>query len=444
MKLDDIHGYIYRPGDPQWPSCYQTAVSAEPDLLIEAEDAADVQRAVAYAAENELPIAARNTGHGATSFTGGVLISTRRLQRVDIDPHARLARVGGGTTWDAVVREAARYGLAPLSGSAPTVGVAGYSLGGGIGPLTRQYGYAADHVTGLDVVTADGRPRRVSADNHADLYWAMRGGGGSFGVVTALQFRLFPVDQVLAGALSFDPERFPEIVSRYREWTTVVPDQLTSSLSLMTFPDLPTLPERIRGKRTLRLFVTCTDPRTCISAIDALRTWGPVEDTISPMPYAECSKVFAEPATPHGYQGDAVTTAALDPTAAATVMERIDAETENCVFLQLHHLGGAAARQPEHENAIGHRDATYVVRVTTPVARQVPGDLASKQSALIQGLAHGATSRALNFLFGDNAAELRTSACYEPETYQRLVNVKRRYDPANLIRLGRAISVNAR
>lgn len=431
-----IRGQVYERGASSTPAWFQSAVHTDPDLIIEAADAPDIQRTVAYAAENGIPVGARGTGHGATSLTTGVLLSTRRLDRVRIDPHARLAQTGAGATWGSVIREAARWGLAPLNGSAPTVGVAGYSLGGGIGPLTRQHGYAADHITALDVVTAEGRPRHVTADSHSDLFWAMRGGGGGLAIAVALEFRLFPVEQILAGAFTFAPERFPELVDRYQHWTADLPDDLTTSLSFMTFPDNPGLPDHIRGTRTLRIFVTCADPDRA-AALDTLRTWGPVDDTVRRMPYARVGEVFAEPTHPHGYQGDAVTTMLLDTSAATAVKTTIDAQTQNCVFLQIHHLGGAAARTPEFPNAVGHRDARYIVRVTTPVLEPAPAGLASEQAALIESLAGGADGRALNFLFGDNHTG-QTRDCFEPATYQRLLSTKRRYDPDNIVRGGRA------
>lgn len=440
MMPYELQGKTYPRGStPDIASCYQTAINSAPELTVVADDAADVQRAVDYAADNHLPIGVRGTGHGATSINEGMLISTNRLNQVEVDPHNRIARVGAGATWETVVHEAARHGLAPLSGSASTVGVVGYTLGGGVGPLVRQFGYAAEHVTTIDAVTADGRRRRVTADSEPDLYWAMRGGGGSFAIALALEIELFPVDQVLAGALTFDPARFSEVIDRYQRWSLDVPASVTTSLSYMTFPDNPTLPEHIRGKRSLRIFVTCIDIDRAPSALDSMRTWSPTDDTVRLMPYAQCSEVFAEPTTPHGYQGDALATSRLDPVAAESVQRQIAAETENCMFLQVHHVGGTHARPPTRDSAIGHRTARYIVRVTTPVLQPAPAGLADQQDALISGLAGGATTRALNFLFGDNDSPLTTKSCYEADTYERLLAVKRRYDPANRLRLGRTL-----
>jgi FAD/FMN-containing dehydrogenase len=408
---------------------FQTGVEHDPDVVVDAADAADVQRAVAHAAAQRIPLTVRATGHGATSLTEGVLITTSRLDHVRVDPDARTAEVGAGVTWDAVVRAAARHGLAPLSGTAPTVGVAGYTLGGGLGPLARRYGYAADHAVGIDVVTPDSVRRHVTATCEPELFWALRGAGRSFGVVTSLELRLFPVGQVLAGGLTFPPDRFPELLHHYREWAADLPAELTSSLSFMNFPG--------SGRRVLQVFLVGTDIPRCSSLIEPLRRLGAVDDTVRPMPYAECSAIFREPADPHGYQGDAVLAEDIDPSAARA--DVLGPGAEHPVFLQVHHLGGATGHPATPANAVGHRSARFLVRAVTPVHHKAPPELTALHSHLTEGLGRGSTARMLNFLFGDNDDADRTRACYEPATYERLAHLKRRIDPADILRLGRTV-----
>jgi FAD/FMN-containing dehydrogenase len=426
MTLDDIRGRVHRsvPG-----TGFQTGVPDDPDVVVEAADAADVQRAVAHAAARRIPVAARATGHGATPLAEGVLITTSRLDHVRIDPRARTADVGAGVTWDAVVRAAARHGLAPLSGTAPTVGVAGYTLGGGLGPLARRYGYAADHVVGLDVVTPDGVRRHVTAGSEPELFWAVRGAGRSFGVVTSLQLRLFPVEEVLAGSLAFPPERLADLLHHYREWAADVPAELSSSLSFMDFPS--------SGRQVLQVFVVGTDVAHSRSLIEPLRRLGAVDDSVRPMPYAECSAIFREPVDPHGFQGDAVVAEDIDPDAAGT--DVLGPRAGHPVFLQVQHLGGATADQATPANAVGHRNGRFLVRAVTPVHNPAPPGLTASHSRLVEAIGRGSTARMLNFLFGDNDDPARTRACYEPATYVRLTRLKRRIDPADILRLGRTV-----
>jgi hypothetical protein len=385
---------------------FQTGVRCDPQLVVEAGSVADVQRAIEHAAENGLPVTARGTGHGATSLTEGVLVATNQFDHVRIDPTAMVADVGAGVTWGTVVRGAARHGLAPLSGSSPTVGVAGYTLGGGLGPLARRYGYAADNVVSLDMVTPDSTHRHLTAAD--DLFWAMRGAGGSFGIVTSLQVRLFPVEEILGGTLTFEADRFADVLARYRDWVDDLPPELTTSFSL--------------NPRGVGIHVV-GDPDNA-SLIEPLRRLGPVNNSVGVMPFADYPSIFREPTQPHGYQGDAVATVDIDPTTT------VDGST----FVFVHHLGGATALG---NNAVGRRDARFVVRVVTPWFDEKPHSLTETQGELVEKLACGSTARVLGFLFGDN--NITAEACYEPDTHNRLTDLKRRIDPANLFRLGRTV-----
>lgn len=386
---------------------FQTGVRCDPELVVEAGSVADVQRAIDRAARNNLPVTARATGHGATSLTEGVLVTTNQFDHVHIDPAAMVADVGAGVTWGTVVQEAARHGLAPLSGSSPTVGVAGYTLGGGLGPLARRYGYAADNVVSLDVVTPDSTHRHLTSAD--DLFWAMCGAGGSFGIVTSLQVRLFPVEEILGGTLTFETDRFADVLAHYRDWVDNLPPELTTSFSL--------------NPRGVGIHVVGNPDNK--SLIEPLRRLGPVNNSVGVMPFADYPSIFREPTQPHGYQGDAIAAVDIDPTAT------VDGPT----FVLVHHLGGAASHPAD--NAVGHRDARFVVRVVTPWFDEKPPNLTETQGELVEKLACGATARVLGFLFGDN--NISAEACYEPDTYNRLTDLKHRIDPANLFRLGRTV-----
>ncbi|ALG10422.1 FAD-binding oxidoreductase [Kibdelosporangium phytohabitans] len=303
---------------------------------------------------------------------------------------------------------------------------------GGLSPLSRRYGYAADHVLGIDIVLPSGEHRRVTAEDE-DLFWALRGAGRSFGVVTSLRFTLFPVDRILGGGLVFDPARFAEVLQHYREWTARVPDELTSALSLTNFPDSPGLPQHLRGRKVLRVAVVGTGD--CAPLLAPLRRIGVVEDTVRSVRYADVTEVFGEPTTPHGYQGDAVVTSDIDP--AADVTGLFDPDTEHAMFLVVHHLGGAMATPPTPANAVGHRDGRFLVRATTPVVHPAAPQISTLHRTMLETLGRGSTRRMLNSLFGDTPQQ--AVACYELTHHRRLTDLKHRIDPANLIRPARGI-----
>ena len=234
-----VEGRVLRRGDEDFAaevSGFQRAVTHHPEVVVGAAHADDVRAAVAFAAEHGLPVAVQSSGHGVTvALDGGVLITTGRMTGVEIDPDARTACVEAGARWADVTREAAPHGLMPPSGSAPNVGVLGYTLGGGTPLLGRTIGYAADHVRALDVVTADGTARHVTADSDPDLFWALRGGRDNYGVVTALSIGLVPVRTLYAGGLHYDAADAGVIFERYRTWSADLPDEVTTSIGMLAY-----------------------------------------------------------------------------------------------------------------------------------------------------------------------------------------------------------------
>src|SRR5919202_2810930 len=236
-----LHGPLHRPGDAGYDAhrrALDPALDPRPAIVVEACGAADVRAAVAAAHEHDLALAVQATGHGPqVPADGGILLRTSAMATVLVDPDRRIARVGPGARWGDVVAAAAPFGLAPLSGSSPSVGVAGYTLGGGVGWLARKHGFAADSPLRAEVVTADGRIVVASRDEHEDLFWALRGGGGNFGVVTAMDVRLHPVRRVYAGTAYFAVERAAETLAHYREWAASAPDALSTAVLVTRLGD---------------------------------------------------------------------------------------------------------------------------------------------------------------------------------------------------------------
>src|SRR4051794_31824660 len=247
-----VGGSVLLPGDAGYDderAVWNLNHELVPAVIVVPDSAADVQAAVTFAAGQHRPVLVKTTGHQIVGKAhGAVVIATHRMNDVTIDAVGRTARVGAGAIWSEVIEAAARAGLAPLSGSNPTVGVTGYTLGGGLSPtLGRSQGYAADHVRSLDVVTADGRLRHVDAESEPELFWALRGGKGNFGVVTALEFDLFPVPRLYGGAIYFPGERMADVLRAWTAWHPGTPETMVSSFAVMRLRALPQLPESLHG-----------------------------------------------------------------------------------------------------------------------------------------------------------------------------------------------------
>ncbi|MGW3119016.1 FAD-binding oxidoreductase [Streptomyces sp. NPDC001107] len=422
-----------RPGDPGYDeelAGFQTGFAQRPAVVFAAASAEDVIAAVRYAADHALPIGVQATGHGLPgAFEGGVLVTTKRMDRVTLDPEARTVRVQAGVRWGQVVAAAEPYGLAPLNGSAPSVGAVSYTLSGGLGILAREFGYAADHVRSLDLVTADGRLRQVTRESDPDLYWALLGGGHNFGIVTELEIGLVPVRTLYGGSLAFDGRQVDPaaLLRAYEEWTRTVPDGLTSSFAAVPYPDIPALPPHLRGRYvvSVRVAYTGADGDRLVAP---LREVGPVlADSLREMPYAESRTIHSDPDFPHAYYGDSAVLSELDVERAGEVLAATgpDAEGPMCV-LQINHLGGALARPAP--NSVPYREGRFLVRLLTVGDRDVARAVLDPAFALLAPVTIG---RALNFAFG---AGDRTDGLYDAGTRKRLAELKSSYDPANLFR----------
>ncbi|GGU67810.1 oxidoreductase [Streptomyces albospinus] len=440
-----VGGPVLVPGDAGYDaerSGFQAAYRHRPAVIVGAVDAADVATAVGFARAQGLPVAVQATGHGLSAATdGGLLISTRRMSGVRVDPETRTARVEAGAVWGQVVEAAAPHGLAPLNGSSPGVGVVSYTLGGGVGVLARTYGYAADQVRAVELVTADARRVRVTADHEPDLFRGLLGGGHGLGVVTAMEFGLVPVARLYGGQLVFDGAQIGDALDAYLRWTDTVPDELTSSLALIVYPDLPQLPAPLRGRHLLQIRIAYTGSAEEGERLVApLRALGPaVGDELREMPYAESHTIHRDPSGPHAYNGDNALLSGLDAAALRRVAELTGPAAPVMVVVQLNHLGGALATGTA---AVGHRDARFALRLLSPLVGDDPAaDLATVRAVHGEALAAVAPwrlGRSVNFLFGAqqdraDAAEVARSAHGAAER-ARLAALKAAHDPANVFR----------
>jgi FAD/FMN-containing dehydrogenase len=405
--IENMNGPVFRPQDGGFDgelAGYQVAHPHRPDLVAGVESADDVQAAVRYAADHGLPVAVETSGHGrAAPLSAGVLISTRRMDGVRIDPAARVARVEAGTRWAQVVAAAAEHGLVPPSGTSPEAGVVGYTLGGGIGVLARELGWASDRVRSVDLVTADGRLRHVTADSDPELFRVLRGAGHGLGVVTAMEIELAPGGRIHGGALAVAREHVPALLAAYREWTAGLPEQLTSSIGALPYPDLPMVPEHLRGRYVAQVRIASTGSAEETERLVApLRAAVPTTGTLGELPYAQATTIFNEPPNPHPYTGTNAMLRELDPAVLDAMLDITGPDAPVMCVLGLRHLGGALARPPAVPDAVTHRDAPYLLQVLSLVdGTEVPGRL---HRELMDAVAPWTAGRTPNFRFGEQAA----------------------------------------
>ncbi|MFI7059801.1 FAD-binding oxidoreductase [Kribbella sp. NPDC050124] len=387
-----------------------------PEVIFPVTSAAEVQEAVKYAADHGHRIAVQASGHGLTRGSTGVLIATRNFNQVRVDQAAKTAWIEAGATWRDVIAATAPYGLAPLSGSFPGVGAISYTLGGGLGLMARRFGFAADHVRRIEVVTADGVRR--NAEDDPDLFWALRGGGGNFGVVTGLEVELFDVPTLYGGSLYVDLADNPTVLETWREWTREVPDEVTSGVALVPFPDIPPVPAPLRGKHIAQLQLAILGDHGP-ELIEPLRGMPTVLDTVGELPYAESGKIFAEPERPDSYSSHNVLLRDLDADALAILPK-----TASQRVVGIRQLGGALSRPPAVPNAVGHRAASYSLTVISPGQ----GDVTGLHREILEPWTAATIGRSLNFSFGPLTPD-EVREAFDRDDVDRLVELKDRYDP---------------
>src|SRR6185437_10256525 len=415
---------------------FQTAHQHRPPVIVAARAAADVSAAVGFAADGGLPVAIQGAGHGLVrACTEGVLISTRQMTGVRVAPGRRTARLEAGTRWDQVIRQAAQYGLAPLNGSAPQLGAVPYILGGGLGPLAREFGYACDRVRGIEIVTADSHLSHVSATKDRDLFWDLRGGRGNFGVVTAMEIDLVPAARLYGGALYFDAELIPAALHAWRQWTGTVPPELTSSVALVSLPDAASVPGPLRGRPVAHVRIAFTGSAAVGADLVApMRTVGPrLVDTVGEMPYEAVGSIHNDPVQPMAYRTVGAMLSDLDEPAVQALLEQAVEDTADPLIVELRHLGGALAAPPAVASAVAHRDAGYLLILLSPLRPDGAGaaTAVSRHELLLEKLGPAVTGRCLNFMHGEYPAE-QVKAAYSIAGYRRLRQVKAIWDPQNI------------
>lgn len=437
---DRLDGEVVLPADIAWNEArlaWNLAADQRPAAVVFAESVDDVVAVVAYARANGLRVTTQGTGHFArtlASLDDTILLKTSRLRGLEIDPEALTARVEAGVLWEEVGKAAAAHGLAALAGSAGDVGVVGYTLGGGLGWLARRYGLAANSVVAIELVTADGRRVRADRDNEPDLFWAVRGGGGSFGVVTAIEFALYPVSEVYAGALFFPLERASEILGAWREWVDTTPDEVTSVGRLLQFPPIPEVPEPMRGQSYAIVeaaFIGAEEDGAAL--IQPLRELGPVMDTFATIPVEELRHLHMDPPGPVPAAGDGMNLEDVTPeTLKALAAAAGTGSGSTLVTVELRQLGGALAVESADHGAVGTLDAAFAMFAAGMAVDGGAADRTEREVAAVKAaLAPWASARG-SFNFADTPAD--GAGFYPPETYRGLQWVKAAYDPDEVFR----------
>ncbi len=433
-----LSGQVFTPNDPTWDEARQAwnlTADQRPAAVAFPESAEDVKGAVHFARENSMRVAAQGTGHNATaiaSLENTVLLRTIRMRDVEVDVDRGRARVAAGAWWGDVVPQASELGLAALAGSSPDVGIVGYSLGGGIGWLARRYGLACNSILAAEIVTADGELVHTDADSHPDLFWAIRGGGGSFGVVTALEFELYPVESLYAGALFFPLERASEVLHRWAEWAPNTPEELTSVGRILRFPPMPELPDHLRGRSfSLVEAAFLGDEARGVELLEPLRELAPEMDTFATISPAGLAELHMDPPQPVPGLSDHLM---LSEAPAEAIDALLNAEGPGIetplLSVELRHLGGALGKPAKNSGPLAQLDGNFLMfTVGMPMNAEVAEAIEQHAGHLRDVLSPWAAGRAyLNFA----ERPTDTETAFPPEQYRRLQEIRANYDPNDL------------
>lgn len=433
-----LRGELIQRDDPRYElsrKVFNGMIDKRPALVARCAGVADVIAAIHFAREKHLLAAIRGGGHGVAGNAvcdGGLVIDLSAMRSVHVEPETRTARAEGGATWGDFDHETQAFGLATTGGIVPTTGVAGLTLGGGIGYLNRKYGLACDNLLSADVVTADGRLLRASAEDNEDLFWGLRGGSGNFGVVTSFQYRLHRVGPVLGGEIVYPLDQAKKVLRFYRDWSTEAPDEVRADATLLSGPEGPALGIIVcycgtleEGEKVLRPLRSCGSPMV---------------DTIAPVPYATVQNLLAavfQPGLLHYWKSGFIR-AFSDDAIEALVDFFAGAVPGFFAAIAIEHLGGAVGRVPPQDTAFGHRDAHHSLLVLRmwqdPAESAVNIDWARR----CYQTAEPFLKRGVYVNYLGDEGESRVMAAYGAN-YERLAALKKKYDPTNFFRINQNI-----
>jgi hypothetical protein len=443
-----IDGRVATPGDSDWDAArgaWNLAADQRPAAVAFAENAEDVAKLVRFAANQGVKVTAQGTGHGAVALgplDDTILLKTERMRGIQVDADGQTASVEAGVLAEELGAAAQAEDMCSMPGSSPNVGVVGYTLGGGLSWLGRRYGFACNRVNAIDVVTADGEQRRVDSENEPDLFWALRGGGGGYAIVTELHVDLLPIGEAYAGALLFPAELGADALRAYREWAASVPDEVTSIARFLRPPPIPDVPEQLRDRPLLTFDATCIGSQEEGEAtIAPLREIGePIMDTFGQIPAAGLSRIHMDPEPPVPGLGHHVLLGELPDEAIDAFVSAAGPDAGSPLLLaEVRHLGGALARPVENGGALSALDAEFALfgvgmPMTPELVQAIEGSLDQLANVMQPWTAPGAY-----FNFAERPCDI--DAILPPETCDRLGEVKQRWDPDEMIQSNHALSL---
>ena len=445
---ESVAGPVLIPGDADYAAearAFNLAVQHAPDVILAATSTDDVAAGIHWARSLGLPVSVQATGHGASSaISGGLLISTSRMQELVVDPIEQTARVGAGVKWRDLLTETVPHGLIGLNGSSTDVGVVGYILGGGLPVLGRAFGFASDTVRSFEVVTPDGVVRHVDAESAPDLFAALRGGKGSFAVVTSVTISLVPLDELYGGGIMYPGADAPTVLAAFSRWAPTLPDAAAPSIALLRLPDLEFVPEPLRGQFVVHLRFAyvggAEEGAELLAPMRGVST--PLMDMVGPMSYLDVDQVHMDPADPLPFEDGGLLLRRFDDEAQEALLALAGPQVESpLLMVEIRPLGGHLARPPVGVDSVSGRDAAFSLMaiglMVPPIAETVPRAVSDVLRAM-EPFATGGTMVNFHGRPGDEADRARA---WTPETYARLTAAKEAYDPSNMLRFGHAIGV---
>jgi len=443
-----IGGRVATPSDPDWDEvrlAWNLVADQRPEAVVFAESAEDVAATVRFAAANDLRVAGQGTGHGAAALAplgDTILIKTERMRGVTVDPDAQTARIEAGVLVAELSGAAQEHGLSSMPGSSPDVGVVGYTLGGGLSWLGRRHGFACNRVRAIELVTVDGEQRTVDAESEPDLFWALRGGGGGYAIVTALHLNLLPISEIYAGALLFPAELGADAVRAYRDWVAGVSDDVTSVVRFVTPPPIPDVPEPIRGVPLLTIDGACIGSQEEGEAIVApLRELGEtIMDTWSQIPAAGLCHIHMDPENPVPGIGEGMTIRELPDEAIDAFAGLAGPDSGSPLLLsELRHLGGALGRPDPDGGALSHLDTDFVMYsvgmpMTPELGEAIPQHLRKIEQTMEPWAGEGSY-----YNFTERSCDV--DSILPADVCARLAEVKRKWDPDGRIVANHSVSL---
>lgn len=436
-----VDATVALPADPDYARCapWNVAATVHPAAAVFVRSARDVAETVRFAAAAGYTVAVQGTGHaGMDVGSGTILVHTGEMTAVDVDPQARVARIGAGATWQHVLDAATPHGLAPLCGSSPSVGVVGFLTGAGIGPLVRSVGVSSDWVLAFELVTGTGEILRVTPDRHGELFWGLRGGKSTLGIVTSVEIELPQIPEFYGGAVYFDGPAAAEVLHAWRRWSVGLPESVTTSLALLQLPELPEVPTPLAGRFTVAVrYVALCDAGEGERLLAPMRSAAAVLlDAVGVLPYSAIAAVHADPPSPMPVFEDHTLLARLTTEAIDGLLALAGPSAGSLqAIVELRLLGGAFARPARHRSAFCHRDAAYALTTIGAPVTELADAIVAQASAIVGALAPWSTGRQLPN-FAPAVDRERLARCYDEDTLHQLAALADRYDPAGVFRVG--------